>query len=346
AVGDLNGDGWGDLVVANFMTNFVSVLLNNGDGTFQPAVKYVTANKPEAVAIGDFNGDGTNDIAATTSNSTNMISILLGNGNGTFQPAIRHGTFGMGGPIVLRDFNGDGKLDMICNSLLGLQVQLGNGNGTFQPVGGLVGVLAFGQGSVAIADFNGDHTNDMALATGSTNVSIYLGSTNGTWRPAVNKYLTGTNTQSVAVGDFDGDGTNDLAAANFGTPSAPDGTVSILRGNGNGTFRPPVHYYAGAHPMFVATADFNGDGKLDLVVRNLIGFGVHVLLGNGDGTFQPPFGFGGLNDSSFSAIAVGDMNADGKPDLALPNLGDSISVMLNICTSLAPELLFSWNSSS
>jgi hypothetical protein len=126
--------------------------------------------------------------------------------------------------------------------------------------------------------------------------------------------------------------------ANFGTGSAADGTVSVLLGNGNGTFQSPVHYVVGTHPVFVMCADFNGDGKLDLAVRNLAGFGMVVLPGNGDGTFQPGDSFSTLNDGSFAAMTVGDLNGDGKPDAAVLNLAPSVSILLNTCTSMGPLL--------
>lgn len=132
--------------------------------------------------------------------------------------------------------------------------------------------------------------------------------------PAVN-YPTGINPVGVAVGDFNQDGIPDLVVANSGA-----GTVSILLGNGDGTFRPSREYGAGVDTLSVAVGDFNGDGKLDLVVANNGGFG--VLLGNGDGTFMPVVEYNiGV---ALGVVAVADLNGDGKLDLVVagnPNAG-------------------------
>jgi len=118
--------------------------------------------------------------------------------------------------------------------------------------------------------------------------------------------------------DFNGDGVPDLAVSNSGCHlSTPSKTVSVLLGNGDGTFQAAVDYPAGCDSTSVTAADLNGDGSLDLAFANQGGSGVSVLLGNGDGTFQASLTFGvGIAPRS---VAVGDFNADGKPDLAVAN---------------------------
>src|SRR6516164_340033 len=118
AVGDFNGDGKPDLAVVNSYSNNVSVLLGNGDGTFQPAVSYGTGSGtgPAFVAVGDFNHDGKLDLAVANSNSSN-VSVLLGNGDGTFQTAVNYDVGGAPTSIAVGDFNHDGKLDLaVANS--------------------------------------------------------------------------------------------------------------------------------------------------------------------------------------------------------------------------------------
>jgi hypothetical protein len=123
----------------------------------------------------------------------------------------------------------------------------------------------------------------------------------------------------VAVGDFNGDGIPDLAVAN-------GSAVSVLLGNGDGTFQAQVSYAAGIGPIFVAAGDFNGDGKLDLAVAT--SGGVRVLLGNGDGTFQTtPISY--VAGRTPQAVAVGDFNGDGAADLAVANCDSSISAGSN-----------------
>jgi FG-GAP-like repeat/FG-GAP repeat/IPT/TIG domain len=157
---------------------------------------------------------------------------------------------------------------------------------------------------------------------------VYFDVTNATSSvsfDSTNFYALLGNPVSVAAGDFNGDGKLDLAVANVG---GSVGAVSILLGNGEGTFQPAVNYDAGSTPDSVAIGDFNGDGKLDLVVANHLGATVSVLLGNGDGTFQSAVAYptGGANPSS---VVVGDFNGDGKLDLAVADIGlNVVSVLL------------------
>ena len=169
AVGDFNGDGKTDVVVANFgavnlPTNYVSVLLGNGDGTFQAAVNYGVGPNPTSVVVADFNGDGRADIATANSNfnansqGNGNVSVLLGNGDGTFQQAMNYEAGSAPYSLSVGDFDGDGNADLVVTNIASnnLSVLLGNGDGTFRvalnyPVGS-------GPASVAIGDFNGDGT--------------------------------------------------------------------------------------------------------------------------------------------------------------------------------------------
>jgi hypothetical protein len=261
AVGDFRGDGKLDLVVANDGSNNVSILLGNGDGTFQAAVNYGvgSGSAPTSVAVGDFNGDGKLDLAVANELSNN-VSILLGNGDGTFQAAVNYGAGSTLFAVAVGDFNGDGKLDLAVADAVSdyVSVLLGNGDGTFktavQYVAGLEPI------AVAVADFNGDGKLDLAVANDEGNsVSILLGKGNGTFQAAVN-YGTGTP-GSVAVGDFNGDGKLDLVVVG-GVNSDNVSVVALLLGNGDGTFQAAVNYGTGADTS-VAVGDFNGDGRLD-----------------------------------------------------------------------------------
>jgi hypothetical protein len=384
ALADLNGDGKPDMVVANECISGVincnsesiggvGVLLGNGDGTFQPAVSYNTGGTLVfSVAIGDVNGDGKPDIVATNlceaypcSGSTGGVSVLLGNGDGTFQPAVSYSSGGFDASyIAIGDVNGDGKLDLvvsnICQSIAtcstngGVSVLIGNGDGTFQPA---VSYSAGGlnTSSVAIADLNGDGKLDLVVVNpcsisygcydGPGEVGVLLGNGDGTFQPAVIYSSGDTDAEWVAIGDLNGDGKPDLVVSNFFSTNGYSGEVSVLFGNGNGTFQSPVQYNLDYNPVSVAIQDMNGDGIPDLVVQTTCSLpnsncgsgAVILLLGNGDGTFQPPvtsYGTGG-SIALPSMIVIGDVNGDGKPDVLTANgcgiidCYGSVGVLLN-----------------
>jgi dienelactone hydrolase len=291
AVGDFNGDGKLDLAIANqncasppCNAGSVSILLGNGDGTFEPAMEFSTGPAPYSVAVGDFNGDGKLDLAIANSGPPipSDISILLGNGDGTFQPAVYYGTGSGTGPasVAVGDFNHDGKLDLAvanfsCGTPCGnIAVLLGNGDGTFQPA---VNYNAGKQPiSIAIGDFNNDGNLDLAVGNASSsNVSVLLGNGDGTFKAPVN-YSVPSDAVSVAVGDFNGDGRLDLVVAAASCRGCT--YVSLLLGNGDGTFTAAVNYAAGTNPNSVALGDFNGDGRLDIAVADSGSTTVPVLL--------------------------------------------------------------------
>ncbi len=170
-------------------------------------------------------------------------------------------------------------------------------------------------GAVAIGDFNQDGRPDLAVAnSGSNTISILLGNADGSFQAAVN-YSVGQDPVSIAVVDLNLDHKLDLAVAFHGDPStAHPGGISLLLGNGDGTF-PSATTLAGIdYPTGIAAGDFNGDGRPDLAISNIDG-PVTVFLGNGNGTFQSAVNYDVTGD--VASITVGDFNGDGKPDLAL-----------------------------
>jgi len=232
--------------------------------------------------------------------------------------------------VAVGDFNGDGIPDLaVVNGAADtVSVLLGNGNGTYTPAPGSPIAVGDAPDSVAVGDFTGDGKADLAVVNASDDtVSILLGNGNGTFSAATGSPIAvGTQPADVAVGDFTGNGKLDLAVTNFN-----DNTVSVLLGNGDGTFTPapgsPIA--VGTSPYGVAVADFNGDGKPDLAICNSGSNSVSVLLGNGDGTFTAAPGSPVSVGSGPFAEAVGDFNGDGKPDLAVANYNDStVSVLL------------------
>jgi hypothetical protein len=285
AVSDVNGDGKPDLLVANYGTyegvsyggsntipngTTVSVLLGNGNGTFQAQPLVTTGTCPRSVAVSDVNGDGRPDLVVANLRS-NTVSVLLGNGNGTFRAQQTLATGAKPFSVTVADLNGDGRPDLAVANQYGFNVSvlLGNGNGTFQAQQTFA-ADSF-PASVVVSDVNGDGRPDLVVANrGSVHsvsigdVSVLLGNGNGTFQ-AQQTFAAGAGPISVAVSDLNGDGRPDLVVANeFNTP----GTMSVLLGNGNGTFQTQQVIASGDLPAFAAASDLNGDGKPDVLTVN------------------------------------------------------------------------------
>ena len=406
AIADLNGDSFQDLVVvtpasdsncvSTVADGTISILLGNGDGTFQSAINLDSGGIfPTSVAVADLNSDGHPDIVVlhcvqsgeipcSVPNSESEVAVLLGNGNGTFQAPI---TFSSGGcqitdgSLAIGDFNGDGHLDLAVSAVKlapncvfapdgGVNVLLGNGDGTFQaPLNFDAGEVA--ANSVSVGDLNGDGKLDLVatLCVGGSNcvsaVGVLLGNGDGTFRNIVT-YDTGQySVHSVAIADVNGDHYADLVVSNrCGTYSTScyQGSLTVLLGNGDGTFQAPVEYKSnGYYNLATAIVDLNLDGAPDLASINFginksnITSGVDILLGVGDGTFEAPVRYpsGNLGGYKTTAVGVGDFNRDGEPDIALihectvPGCGAVATVLLNatvftttmsVTSSLNPSL--------
>jgi hypothetical protein len=320
---DFNNDGNLDLAITS--GSGVSILLGRGDGTFAPPVPYAAGTGTDSVATGDFNGDGIPDLVTTNPNSDN-VSILLGKGDGTFLLPVNYGVGGYPEYVAVGDFNGDGKPDLAVTNYNDLaegtvSILFGVGNGAFEaPVNYPTGKHPQ---SIAVGDFNRDGKPDLAITQYEGAVAILLANGGGTFLPPVFLHA-GPNPAGIVVEDVNQDGMLDLAVANQGDNNGVGGyTVSILMGNGDGTFQTPaVNYVDGAQA--VVFGDFNGDGKVDLACG---GFSFSILLNNGKGGFEQPVRQAA--GTAPSAVAVGDFNGDGKPDLAVANWGsNNISILL------------------
>ncbi len=328
AIGDLNGDGKPDLVVADYGGDSVSVLLGSGTGAFGTKAEFAVGFYPYSVAIGDLNGDGRPDLAVVNL-ASNTVSVLLGKGDGSVGAKTDYVMGGTPYSVAIGDLSGDGKLDLaVANySTSTVSVLLGRGDGTF----GAKTDFATGgfPVSVAIGDLSGDGQPDLAVANwGDNTVSVLIGNGNGTFQ-AKTDFPTGRYPHSVAIGDLNGDGQFDLAVANW-----ISGTVSVLLGRGAGDFGLRTDFAAASGAATVRIGDLDGDGKLDLAVADagaypLYGNLVSVLLGIGDGTFGLKTDYEA--GSSPLSLAIGDLNGDAKLDLAVANYGsDSVSVLINV----------------
>jgi len=290
--------------------------------SFTPHNDFSVGMNPRSVAIGDFNGDGRQDLAVGNWYSGN-VSVLLGDGVGSFGAKT---DFSAGSPesVAIGDFNGDGKQDLATANWSGnVSVLLGTGTGSF----GAATYFSVGATpwDVAVGDFNGDGRQDLAVAnTYPDNVSVLLGDGTGSFGAATN-FSVGTHPSSVAVSDFNGDGKQDLAVANQYASN-----VSVLLGDGTGSFGTATNFGVDTSPFSVAVGDFNGDGKQDLATANW-GQSISVLLGTGAGSF------GYTNTIGVAAtlydVAVGDLNGDGNQDLAAASYSSSyVSVLLGTGT--------------
>jgi hypothetical protein len=323
---DFNGDGKPDLATTD--STQVSVLLANGDGTFQPEVLTSLTQSSGGIAAGDLNGDGKADLATVFSSCSNNIClpgdavVLIGNGDGTFQPPVEYVVGLQPEYLVVGDFNGDGKPDLAVSNFASstISILLNNGDGTFQSH--VDYVTGASPAAIATGDFNGDGKLDLVTANYSGTVSVLLGKGDGTFQNQI-VVPVADGVYWLTTGDFNGDGRLDLAV----TTQILD-QVFILLGNGDGTFQAPVEYSDGLNFGLPSVGDFNGDGKPDLIIGAT--YIAAILLGDGDGSFQPPI----FNFLSTGLVAVADFNQDGSPDLAAgagyASATQAVSVMLSV----------------
>ena len=287
---------------------------------FAEATNFAAGGIPYSVVVGDFNGDGKQDLAVANSVSDN-VSISLGDGTGHFSVPRNFGAGDTPRSVSVGDFNGDGKQDLATANFGSdnVSILLGDGAGHF---GAARNIPVVGPHSVVVGDFNSDGKQDLAIANfGLDSVSIFLGDGTGRFSRATH-FGAGHLVYSVAIGDFNGDGNQDLATSNFDS-----GNVSILLGDGTGNFSPATNFTVGTGLVSVTVGDFNGDGKQDLAGANAFSGNVSILLGDGAGNFGAATNFA-AGDYPYSVV-VGDFDGDGNQDLATANASSAnVSILL------------------
>ena len=336
-----------DLVVANSGANTISVLLGNGDGTFQNQVTYATGVNPVWIATGQFNSgsDGFLDLAVANRGS-NTISILAANGDGTFQKQTNLRTGHTPVSVIAANFH-----DLSAGTEVDLAVAnqddntisvfQGNGDGTFKTPTLVSLPSGFQPAALAAADLNDDGHIDLVVAdAGKDTISVLLGNGDGTFRERTD-YPTGKNPVYVAFGDFNGDGALDIAVAN-----QAGGSVTIYYNQESSSGVPlgrfaagsPRDTSAGNGPASIAVADYNLDGSPDLAVADTTDNAVTILLNAGNTSFNSlselPVG-----DAPVS-IASADFNGDGRPDAATADNGAAeVTVILNSTSLFGPATI-------
>jgi len=285
---------------------------------FDTAVQLPSIWYPRAVAIGDVDGDTHPDIVVLTDEG-DSVATYLGIGNGAFAPYIgtRMSFVGNGNNVVLGNFNADSNLDIAWPSGGFLIFQAGDGAGGFGTP-----QLTFSPGSylghVATGDLNEDSKADLVVSYEDEPgaVGVHLGNGDGTFDGGAT-FGTSPSAEGIAVADFNNDTHLDLAVACRGTSVALN-VVSILMGNGDGTFSGKTDYVVSLEPFAVAVGDFNNDTKLDLATTGLDGK-VAVVLGNGAGAFGTKMEY--TIGAEGRSLAAGDLDGDGNLDLLVPDHG-------------------------
>jgi len=298
-----------------------------------------------AIAVADIDGNGFPDILGLVSTSVGAsatqgyVSTRLQTSAGTFAMPTRFGV-GMGpSNLVVADVNGDGKPDLVVANANDQTVSVRFADparpGFFQPA---IVLATPGRSplDVAVGDFNGDGLMDVVVAaSGANSVLVFTQTAAGTFNAPV-AYAVGGDPQAVTVADLDGNGRADIAVATSAN------TVSVLLQTSAGVFAPAVDYATGVQPVAIKAADLNGDGKLDLLTANYGAAtspgtqGLSVLLQGAAGTFAAPVNY--TTAYRPTALAIGDLNGDGRPDVAvacegLPGDPGAVSVFLQSATT-------------
>ncbi len=355
AVGDFNNDGKLDIALnvpaGNINGPFVSIFPGKGDGTFTAGASYAGIYGTTNLATADLDGDGNLDLVAGIAdlgmfgpdlNSSGLIQVLMGNGDGTFQaapafPNTALGTYNVAPAFAAGDFNGDGKPDILAAlaqntgvlTSSGMVLLTGDGKGNFTAGSPITGNAP---SIFAAADMNGDSKLDAVVADGPSHVGIALGNGNGTFQAMKDYPVPNSETvMNIALGDFNGDGKPDVLVAAVDSTGAHQNAVYLYLNSGDGTLGTANEIGTAVTPWGLAVADFNGDGKLDFVLSdngsnngttNPEG-ALLVFLGNGSGAFAAPVSY---SPGYFpGAVAIADMNNDGKPDVIVASVDQSDS---------------------
>jgi hypothetical protein len=346
ALANTNGDNRPDILAVDADDSVVSLFLNDGNGGFSasPDNVFEVGGGPFAVSTGDFDRDGNTDLA-TANIDDRTVTILYGDGNGSFgdrrDVSVDTTSAACGLPdseepigVAVADYNNDSYPDLavlgdsVVYLLRGFRNDEGRGFTPLSPT--CIGTRSEGAFAITTGGFDGNEFPDLAISNSASMVSVFLGNGNGTFRAA--RLLTvGEGPAGITVGRLDSDSRDDIAVVD--SLELADLNVSLLFGNGDGTFKQEARTTAQVDSVAIANADFNNDGKTDLAVTNTFDFFVHILLNdpNGESGFQIQDIIPGLSlGQGQVAVQAGDLDGNGLPDLiALGEDTETIGVFIN-----------------
>ncbi len=353
---DFRNVGQLDIAVVNEVDNSLTILVNQGAGTFLASagspISLGTARTTApaiapSITTAILTTSGFHDLLVTDP-VTNTVQVLLSNGDDTFKQATGSPiTVGQQpSAIVTGDFNADGSLDFVVTNFTDntFSLFLGNGDGTFKQATGSPFALpsaVAGPLAMTAVDFNSDGNLDLAIVNQTTsNVAILLGNGNATFTqvtgtpPTGSPIAVGKSPVAMATGDLNNDSHPDLAVVN-----QADNTVSVLLGNGDGTFTAATNspLATGQAPTAVTISDFNADGNPDIAVTDPQTDSVSVFLGVGQGLFAPAFEL--PVGSNPTAILSATLSGASLPDVAVAD--DPSGATGQVTVILSPASLFS-----
>jgi VCBS repeat protein/putative Ig domain-containing protein/HYR domain-containing protein/HYDIN/CFA65/VesB family protein/S-layer family protein len=315
----------GDTATASFTLTVTATVCHSM--VFNPASHYGAGDRPNSVAVGDFNRDGKQDLVTANTgaldiNNDSTVSVLIGDGMGQFSAATNFPTGEGAFSIAVGDFNGDGKPDVTtANGASGgnnkVSVLLGDGTGGLGPKTDFsVGTGDTRPFMIAVGDLNRDGKQDIVTANNVANtVAVLLGDGAGGFAAPIIGSV-GMRPNALAIGDFNGDGNQDVVTTCDGSDEN-----SILLGNGAGGFSSITNISVGVRPSQVAIGDFNNDGKQDFVFAKYDLGRVTVWRGDGMGGFTPAGDF--FAGVLARPVAIGDINGDGNQDIIVGNNGSN-----------------------
>jgi Ca2+-binding RTX toxin-like protein len=337
---DIDGDGDEDLIVANHSNGTLSLLRNNGNGTFAAPISG-TFGLEVTVTAGDLDGDGDDDLAIANG-ADNTVSILQNDGAGNFAAPVNFPTGDRPEINTPADIDGDGDLDLITTNTVGfnpntsnnigntISILRNNGTGNFAAPETLT--VGNGVSGAISADFDSDGDLDLVTSDqGDNTLSVLLNNGNGTFA-VPGKLTVGFRPDGIVAADLDGDSDVDIANSNFG-----DSSVTVSTNDGNGTFVSAVRFPTNEAPSDLTSADLDGDGDIDLAMRHssvnnstgtVSGTTLSILRNNGNSTFTAPETLQVSN--SPSGILIANLDGVRNLDLATSNFdNNNVTVFFN-----------------